>query len=55
MDGNEKKRYEKRLNELQQQLADLRKRWPAHSVKAAMVNQWEEIEEEIRSLQNILR
>lgn len=38
---------DKRLAELQKLLADLKKRWPAHSVKPQMIEELERIEEEI--------
>lgn len=36
-----------RVEELKRQIADLRKRWPAHSVPAAMMEQLDELEEEL--------
>ncbi len=36
-----------RVRELEQQIEDLRKRWPAHSVPAAMLEQLDELEEEL--------
>jgi tRNA-Thr(GGU) m(6)t(6)A37 methyltransferase TsaA len=36
-----------RVEELKQQIADLKKRWPAHSVPSAMMEQLDELEEEL--------
>jgi tRNA-Thr(GGU) m(6)t(6)A37 methyltransferase TsaA len=36
-----------RVEELRKQIADLKKRWPAHSVSAAMMEQLDELEEEL--------
>jgi hypothetical protein len=36
---------EKRIKELEAQIADLKKRWPAHSVSPAMLMQLDELEE----------
>jgi hypothetical protein len=38
---------EKRIKELEAQIADLKKRWPAHSVSPAMLMQLDELEEEL--------
>jgi hypothetical protein len=38
-----------RIEELKKQIADLKKRWPAHSVPAAMMEQLDELEEELSS------
>lgn len=37
-----------RVEELEKQIADLKKRWPAHSVPAAMMEQLDDLEEELR-------
>jgi tRNA-Thr(GGU) m(6)t(6)A37 methyltransferase TsaA len=37
-----------RVEELKKQIADLRKRWPAHSVPAAMMEQLDDLEGELR-------
>ena len=37
-----------RVEELKEQIADLKKRWPAHSVPAVMMAQLDELEEELR-------
>jgi tRNA-Thr(GGU) m(6)t(6)A37 methyltransferase TsaA len=37
-----------RAEELKKQIADLKKRWPAHSVSPAMMEQLDELEEELR-------
>ena len=38
---------EKRIKELEAQIADLKKRWPAHSVSPAMLMQLDELEEKL--------
>jgi tRNA (adenine37-N6)-methyltransferase len=37
-----------RVEELKEQIADLKKRWPAHSVPAVMMEQLDDLEEELR-------
>jgi hypothetical protein len=37
-----------RIKELEKQIEDLKRRWPAHSVPPAMFEQLEELEEELR-------
>ena len=37
-----------RIKELKKQIEDLLRRWPAHSVKPAMVQRLDELEEELR-------
>jgi hypothetical protein len=36
-----------RIKELEEQIAELESRWPAHSVPPAMLQQLEELEEEL--------
>jgi hypothetical protein len=36
-----------RIRELQRRIADLKSRWPAHSVPPAMMQQLDELEEEL--------
>jgi hypothetical protein len=36
-----------RIEELKEQIADLKKRWPAHSIPVAMMEQLDELEEEL--------
>jgi hypothetical protein len=36
-----------RIGELEKQIAELKSRWPAHSVPPAMLQQLEELEEEL--------
>jgi hypothetical protein len=36
-----------RIKELEKQIAELKSRWPAHSVPPAMVQQLDELEEEL--------
>jgi tRNA-Thr(GGU) m(6)t(6)A37 methyltransferase TsaA len=40
-----------RIEYLKKQIAELKQRWPAHSVPAAMMEQLDELEEELRSQQ----
>jgi len=37
----------KRIKELQSQIAELKSRWPAHSVPPTMLQQLEDLEEEL--------
>ena len=37
----------KRIQELEEKIADLEKRWPAHSVPPAMVQELDDLEEEL--------
>jgi cell division protein ZapA (FtsZ GTPase activity inhibitor) len=37
----------KRIQELEEKIADLKKRWPAHSVPPAMVQELDDLEEEL--------
>ena len=37
----------KRIKELESQIAELKSRWPAHSVPPTMLQQLEELEEEL--------
>jgi ATP phosphoribosyltransferase regulatory subunit HisZ len=36
-----------RIKELEKQIEELRSRWPAHSVKPAMIQRLDELEEEL--------
>lgn len=54
MDENQRKMTEERLQKLEMDLKDLKLRWPAHSLKPAMLIQLEDLEEEIANLQNLL-
>lgn len=38
------------IERLEEQIADLKKRWPAHSVKVSMVQELEELEERLAQL-----
>ena len=38
---------EQRIKDLEAQIADLKNRWPAHSVSPAMLMQLDELEEEL--------
>ncbi|WP_114679321.1 histidine kinase [Desulfotruncus alcoholivorax] len=42
----------KRIQELEEQIADLKKRFPAHSIKPEMVNRLEELEDELERLKD---
>lgn len=55
MDEYQRKIIEQRLEKVQKELADLHARWPAHSVKPAMLIQLEDYEEEFASLKELLR
>ena len=44
-----------RIALLEQQLEDLKKRWPAHSVKPQMIMEMEQMEEEIELLREQYR
>ena len=37
-----------RIEELREQIEDIKKRWPAHSVPKAMMEQLDELEEELQ-------
>lgn len=54
MDENQRKIAEERLQKLQSELTDLKLRWPAHSLKPAMLIELEDLEEEIADLQKVL-
>ena len=41
---------DKRISELQKKIDDLKKRFPAHSVKPVMVEELEELEEQLADL-----
>lgn len=45
---------EKQLQEVESDLADLKARWPAHSVKPAMLVKLEDLEEERDRLKDLL-
>ena len=43
----------KRIQELKEKVADLKQRWPAHSVLPAMFQEFEDLEEELaKELEN---
>ncbi len=45
-----------RIKELERQIAELKSRWPAHSVPPAMFRQFEDLEEELeRELEKAAR
>ncbi|GAW28371.1 MULTISPECIES: histidine kinase [Carboxydocella] len=41
---------EQEIKELEARIADLKKRWPAHSLRPAMVQELEELEERLEEL-----
>jgi hypothetical protein len=41
--------YMDRIKEIEEKIADLKARWPAHSVKPSMWQQLEELEEEMEA------
>lgn len=45
---------EDRIEEIEAAIADLEKRWPAHSASPAMLQQLDELEEELNSLKKEL-
>jgi hypothetical protein len=48
--SQEEKRREARIQELEQEISDLKARWPKHSVPPAMLMRLEEMEEELERL-----
>jgi polyhydroxyalkanoate synthesis regulator phasin len=44
-----------RIRELERQIAELKKSWPAHSVPASLLLRLEALEEELDELQNAAR
>jgi hypothetical protein len=48
--SQEEKRREARIQELEREIADLKARWPKHSVPPAMLMRLEELEEELDRL-----
>jgi len=45
--GDWRKMSSERIKELESQIAELKSRWPAHSVPPAMLQQLDELEEEL--------
>ena len=45
---------EQRIKDLEAQIADLKKRWPAHSVSPAILMQLDELEEELEAARKAL-
>jgi hypothetical protein len=43
---------ETQIEDVQRQIADLKGRWPAHSVPPAMIQQLDELEEELEQLRD---
>jgi hypothetical protein len=48
--SQEERRREARIQELEREIADLKARWPKHSVPPAMLMRLEELEEELERL-----
>jgi hypothetical protein len=44
-----------RIKELEKQIEDLKRRWPAHSVKPMMVQRLDELEEELEKARGEVR
>ena len=44
-----------RIKELEKQIEELKSRWPAHSVKPAMVQRLDELEEELEKAREEVR
>jgi hypothetical protein len=51
--SQKEKRQEARIQELEREIADLKARWPKHSVPPAMLTRLEELEEELERLQRM--
>ena len=49
-DPQAQKFRESRIKNVEKQIAELKSRWPAHSVPPAMVQQLDELEEELEQL-----
>jgi hypothetical protein len=47
MGGGKRQMSSERIEELERQIAELKRRWPAHSVPPAMLQQLDELEEEL--------
>lgn len=54
MDSGLEKLHEQ-LRKIEGEIEDLRKRWPAHSLKPAMLQQMEDLEEERDRLKNLIK
>ncbi|CAA7602210.1 Hypothetical protein DEACI_2883 [Acididesulfobacillus acetoxydans] len=54
MAEDERSQLEAKLREVENQLQDLKARWPAHSLKPAMLSQLEDLEEERDRLKDLL-
>lgn len=54
-EGIEKTQLQIRLAELQRKLADLKARWPAHSLKPSLIMELEALEEEIEKMEERLK
>ena len=48
----ERRMSSERIKELERQIAELKRRWPAHSVPPTMLQQLDELEEELESEMN---
>ena len=55
MDETQRKEWLTKLEGLEDQLAELRSRWPAHSLKPAMLIELEALEEERDRLRDLLK
>jgi hypothetical protein len=42
---------DKRIQDLKEKIAELKKRWPAHSISAALLQELDDLEEELAKLQ----
>lgn len=54
MEEEQRKEWLSKLKGLEDQLIDLRSRWPAHSLKSAMLIELETLEEERDRLRDLL-
>lgn len=48
--GNMNNNKEQEIKELEARIADLKQRWPAHSLRPAMIREMEELEERLEAL-----
>ncbi len=50
IDGNTRTDADKRAQDLERRIAELKSRWPAHSVPPAMLQELDDLEEELEQL-----
>lgn len=54
MDEEQKQEFMSQIKALERKIADLKLRWPAHSLKPAMMLELEDLEEERERLRHLL-